>query len=171
MLQPYSKRCAYALRALAYAAAKHPGCRFQAGALCKDAGMPEPFTRKVLHVLVEGGLLVAHRGPGGGYSLSRPPDQITLWEIVDVVDMHRGKEKCIMGFGDCGASVQCPIHHAIGRCAAVLSELLAESTLAELTESVIIRKQASTHLCHDRGERNDVVRRVGPNKKGRSRCD
>mgnify|MGYP006376199905 FL=1 len=171
MLQPYSQKCAYALRALAYVAANHPDCRFQAGALCKDAGVPEPFTRKVLHVLVEGGLLLAHRGPGGGYSLSRPPDKITLWEIIGVVDEHRSKSKCVMGFRDCGSSTRCPIHHATGRCAAVLAELLGESTLAELSRSVALRDRDSAQPSDIELDHRCQTGEVRPNKKGRSKCE
>ena len=154
MLQPYSQKCAYALRALAYVAANHPDCRFQAGALCK-----------------EGGLLLAHRGPGGGYSLSRPPDKITLWEIIGVVDEHRSKSKCVMGFGDCGSSTRCPIHHATGRCAAVLAELLGESTLAELSRSVALRDRDSAQPSDIELDHRCQTGEVRPNKKGRSKCE
>ncbi|MCC6154006.1 MAG: Rrf2 family transcriptional regulator [Candidatus Hydrogenedentes bacterium] len=141
MLQPYSKKCVYAFRALAYVAAIHSVGRFQAGTLCKEAGVPEPFTRKVLHKLVVGGLLNAHRGPGGGYSLARPPERITLWEIVSLVDVGHNNGRCIMGFGNCGSSVQCPIHEATARCATSFSNQLGEVTLAELTSSVALREK------------------------------
>lgn len=141
VLQPYSKKCVYAIRTLAYVAAVHSVGRFQAGTLCKEAGVPEPFTRKVLHKLVVGGLLVAHRGPGGGYSLARPPERITLWEIVSLVDVDHNNGRCVMGFGNCGSSVRCPIHEATARCATSLSDQLGEVTLAELTSSVALRER------------------------------
>ncbi|NUM53814.1 MAG: Rrf2 family transcriptional regulator [Candidatus Hydrogenedentes bacterium] len=141
MLQPYSKKCVYAFRALAYVAAIHSVGRFQAGTLCKEAGVPEPSTRKVLHMLVEGGLLFAHRGPGGGYSLARPPERITLWEIVTLVDVGHHNRRCVMGFGNCGSTVRCPIHEATARCANSLSDQLGEVTLAELTSSVALRER------------------------------
>ena len=141
MLHSYSKKCVYAFRALAYVAANHSVGRFQAGTLCKEAGVPEPSTRKVLHKLAEGGLLIAHRGPGGGYALARPPERITLWDIVTLVDVGHHNGRCVMGLGDCGSSVRCPIHEATARCATSLSNQLGEVTLAELTSSVALRER------------------------------
>jgi len=129
------------MRALAYAAALHPGRRFRAAAVCRQAGVPEPFTRKVLHLLVESGLLTAHRGPGGGYALSRPPGEITLLEIVLAIDDAFDTRRCVMGFGPCGANGPCPLHHATERCSTMLEGVLHDHTLAQLVESVTLRER------------------------------
>lgn len=129
------------MRTLAYAAAMHPGRRFQAAAICREAGVPEPFTRKVLHLLVEGGLLTAHRGPGGGYALSRPPERISLLEIVTAIDAGFDNRRCVMGSGECGAAAPCPLHHATQRCTALLEGVLEQHTLAQLAGSAALRGQ------------------------------
>lgn len=51
------------------------GCRF-----------PRRFLYRVLHKLVDAGLLRGTSGPGGGYALARRPEQITLLDIVTGVD-------------------------------------------------------------------------------------
>jgi Rrf2 family protein len=51
------------------------GCRF-----------PRRFLYRVLHKLVQAGLLSGTSGPGGGYALARRPERITLLDIVDGVD-------------------------------------------------------------------------------------
>jgi Rrf2 family protein len=51
------------------------GCRF-----------PRRFLYRVLHKLVDAGLLFGTSGPGGGYTLARRPERITLLDIVEGVD-------------------------------------------------------------------------------------
>ena len=48
--------------------------------------MPERFLLQILRSLVTHGLLRSTRGVDGGYYLSRPPDQITLRDIVEAFD-------------------------------------------------------------------------------------
>jgi len=47
---------------------------------------PLPFIEKVFHVLREAGIVNSHPGNGGGYSLARPPQEITLRQIVDALE-------------------------------------------------------------------------------------
>ena len=51
------------------------GCRF-----------PPRFLYRVLHKLVNAGLLNGTSGPGGGYTLARRPERITLLDIVGGVE-------------------------------------------------------------------------------------
>lgn len=46
--------------------------------------IPSGFVRTILSDLVAQGLLLSTAGPSGGYRLARPPEEITLLEIVDV---------------------------------------------------------------------------------------
>ena len=48
--------------------------------------MPERFLLQVLRSLVTHGILRSTRGVEGGYSLARPPDEITLDEVVRAFD-------------------------------------------------------------------------------------
>lgn len=51
------------------------GCRF-----------PPRFLYRVLHKLVDAGLIIGTSGPGGGYALARRPERITLLDIVSGVE-------------------------------------------------------------------------------------
>ena len=48
--------------------------------------MPERFLLQVMRSLVNQGLLHSTRGVDGGYFLARPPDKITLCNIVEAFD-------------------------------------------------------------------------------------
>jgi Rrf2 family protein len=51
--------------------------------------MPERFLLQILRSLVTSGILRSTRGVEGGYCLKRPPEQISLLEIIEAVE---GKE-------------------------------------------------------------------------------
>jgi Rrf2 family transcriptional regulator, iron-sulfur cluster assembly transcription factor len=48
--------------------------------------LPQPYLEQILLSVKGAGLVVSKRGVGGGYVLARPPDQITLAEIIDAVE-------------------------------------------------------------------------------------
>ncbi len=48
--------------------------------------IPEEFLGQIMVSLKRAGLVRANRGPGGGYYLNRPPDQIPLRKILEVLN-------------------------------------------------------------------------------------
>ena len=54
--------------------------------------MPEKFLEQLISTLRRGGLLTSHRGMKGGYTLSRPADEITVLEVVQTLDGKIGQE-------------------------------------------------------------------------------
>lgn len=128
------------MRALVVAAAMSEGRRFQAEEICRKAKIPEPFTRKILHALVEGGLLVAHRGPGGGYSFARPPERISLYDVVFVIDGERRDDLCVLGLRHCGGADSCPLRDIAQASMATVDESLRHCTLAQVVDRLLSRK-------------------------------
>ncbi len=108
------------------------GGHFQAAELCEQAGLPEPFTRKVLQSLVHGGFLKATSGPGGGYALTNPPEDITVLEVMRAVDGSDTMDGCIMGLEQCGSDHPCPLHPFWGDMKAQLLRQLESTTLRDV---------------------------------------
>ena len=54
--------------------------------------MPEQFLEQLFSTLRRAGLLTSHRGMKGGYTLSRPADEITVLEVVQTLDGKIGQE-------------------------------------------------------------------------------
>ncbi|WP_113702782.1 RrF2 family transcriptional regulator [Nonomuraea lactucae] len=80
-----SARTQYALRAAAELAAAPPG-PVPAEKIAAAQGIPRKFLDNILLQLRRAGLLHSQRGPDGGYWLARPTDQITLADIITVVE-------------------------------------------------------------------------------------
>lgn len=140
MFKLYSKGCQYALRALTFVVADTTKERFQAREICDKAEIPEHFTRKVFQELVQGGFLKAHRGPGGGYSLTRPPNEITLLEVIKAVEGEDTFEHCVLGFSECGRANPCPLHDIWVVAKKNLLENLSRTTLDKLAALTLERK-------------------------------
>lgn len=54
--------------------------------LAAEGKMPERFLLQILRNLVTHGILRSTRGVDGGYSLVRPPDQISLLEVIEAIE-------------------------------------------------------------------------------------
>ena len=54
--------------------------------------IPVQFLEQLFSTLRRAGLLVSQRGVKGGYRLARPPEQITVLEVVQALDGRLGQE-------------------------------------------------------------------------------
>jgi len=56
------------------------------GVISERQAIPARYLEQIFQRLRRAGLVRSKRGPGGGYSLARPPDEINLREIVEAVE-------------------------------------------------------------------------------------
>jgi Rrf2 family protein len=54
--------------------------------IAERTALPQPYLEQILLALKGAGLVRSKRGVGGGYVLARPPEEITLGDIVSAVD-------------------------------------------------------------------------------------
>jgi Rrf2 family protein len=78
-------RTDYALRAVLALAAADPAT-VTAGALAAGEGMPLSFLKTILSELRGADLIVTQRGPERGYRLTRPATDISVGEVIRVVE-------------------------------------------------------------------------------------
>ncbi len=62
------------------------------GTIAERRGMPVQFLEQLFATLRRSGILTSHRGVKGGYTLSRPADDITVLEVVQALDGRVGEE-------------------------------------------------------------------------------
>ncbi|MBI2067746.1 MAG: Rrf2 family transcriptional regulator [Deltaproteobacteria bacterium] len=75
-------------------------------------GVPLPFLSKILRRLVEKKLLLAQKGPHGGFLMALPPEKIHLSDIFHAAGYNIEKERCLLGLKKCGSANPCAIHHS-----------------------------------------------------------
>lgn len=77
----------YACRVLAEMARLHgTGALAQMEQLAAAEAVPPNFLAQILGELRDAGLVTSKRGSQGGYALARPPEQITLYDILTAID-------------------------------------------------------------------------------------
>ena len=82
-----SAKAEYACVAMIELATSHGGPQpVRIKAIADNHGIPQRFLVQILLQLKGAGLVVSVRGAAGGYQLARPPEEISLADIVSVVD-------------------------------------------------------------------------------------
>lgn len=104
--------------------------------IAEEQDIPKHFLSKILQLLVKHKLLVSMKGPTGGFSLNRSPDDITLIEVIEAIDGLDMFNQCGIGFKRCDDNHPCPIHHEYKKVRARIQDLFEHKTLKELTEEV-----------------------------------
>jgi Rrf2 family protein len=106
-----SARVDYALRAVAELVASSGDAKLvTADRLAAAQQIPPKFLESILLQLRRGGIVRAQRGPEGGYRLARPAAEISLADIIRVIDGPlanvRGQRPEELGYHGAAAALQ-----------------------------------------------------------------
>lgn len=96
--------------------------------LCQ--GISLSYLEQLFAKLRRHGLVEGVRGPGGGYRLSRPSDQITVAQIITAVDEKVDVKRC-EGREDCQQGERCLTHELWDELSSRLYDFLDGITLAQ----------------------------------------
>ncbi|HDZ48822.1 hypothetical protein LCGC14_0074100 [marine sediment metagenome] len=77
------------------------------------------------------GLVNSVRGPGGGYLLSQPADEISVSKVIDAVNESVDATRC-QGLSDCQQGDTCLTHHLWCELSVQIRHFLDDMTLAQL---------------------------------------
>jgi len=122
----------YALRAVVWLAA-NPNRSMTAREIAETIGVPGGYLAKVLQGLGRAGILHSQRGLGGGFTLTRAPSTLTLWDIVEAVDPVRRIKGCPAADGAVNDEL-CPLHRQIDNAVAAAAKTLSSCKLSKLID-------------------------------------
>jgi Rrf2 family transcriptional regulator, nitric oxide-sensitive transcriptional repressor len=137
----FSQTVEYALRAMVFLASKSPAS-CTSGDISKATRVPAAYMAKVLQGLIRAGLLRSKRGIGGGVSLVKSPQELTILEVVSAVEPIARIRHCPLGLAAHGVRL-CPLHRRMDNALALVEQALANTTLAE----VLAEPSESIPLC------------------------
>src|SRR5262245_18476035 len=123
----FSQTVEYALRAVVFLAQQAPVPR-TTEQIARATQVPQAYLAKVLHSLVVAGIVRSQRGTGGGISLNRQPDELTILEVVNAVDPIRRIKECPLGLAAHGVRL-CPLHHRLDTALATVEAAFRQTTL------------------------------------------
>lgn len=127
-----STRVRYGLRALALLAAAHGTGPLSLAAIARDQRLSAKYLERLFASLKAGGFVAAVRGAGGGYELTRPPHQIRLLDVFEVLEGPPQPVECLQANAACPHEAQCLTRDIWQEVSQAVSGVLAEHTLADL---------------------------------------
>ena len=126
----FSQTVEYALRAVAYLAYEAPSPR-TTEQVAEATRVPAAYLSKVLQALSRGGIVRSQRGVGGGISLVKRPEELTILEVVNAVEPIQRIKTCPLGLKSHGVRL-CPLHRRLDDAMAHVEAAFAGTTLAEV---------------------------------------
>jgi Rrf2 family protein len=102
--------------------------------IAERQGIPSPFLVQILQDLKRAGLVTSVRGAAGGYLLARAPEELSLAELLDVVEGSHDATCCAAGESTF-ATVLTEVCHEL---AAVRRERLEAITLSDLLDRATV---------------------------------
>jgi len=124
-----------AIRTLLYVAMEGSDRKISGQEICRTQEISPAFLIKVTRPLVRRGLLRATRGVGGGFELARPPERITLLEVVETIQGPLLFNNCLLRPGACRRDLICPVHPVWRQIRESTENILARWSLADLAAS------------------------------------
>lgn len=101
--------------------------------IAEQHGIPARFLVQILLQLKSSGIVASTRGAAGGYQLVRDPSQITLAEVMDVVEGQRNDMTSSTSASTAASQVLLHVWNEVRR---VERSMLENTTLADLAERV-----------------------------------
>ncbi|MFP4474062.1 MAG: RrF2 family transcriptional regulator [Desulfatibacillaceae bacterium] len=100
--------------------------------IAKRQDISAKYLEKLVRQLKGPGYIRSRRGPNGGHALTRPPDQITIGEIVRVLEGSPALVECAENNGQCPRMHECVTHLAWMEVTKAMYEKLDSITVADL---------------------------------------
>ena len=116
--------------------ARQPARVYSAAEVATAIGVTVPTAGKILKTLARENLLQSLRGAHGGYLLSRPPDQISIAQVIDALEGPVGVTECSAALGLCSQESSCSLRANWQRVNQVIRHVLSELTLADMAQPV-----------------------------------
>jgi Rrf2 family transcriptional regulator, nitric oxide-sensitive transcriptional repressor len=125
-----SQSAEYALRAMVYLA-QHNTSAHTTQVIAAATKVPAGYMSKVLQGLGRVNLVDSQRGLGGGFTLARPADSITVYDVVQAVDPLNRITSCPLKLAGHGVNL-CPLHRRLDTAIEMVEKAFRNSTLADL---------------------------------------
>jgi Rrf2 family protein len=105
--------------------------------IAEREAIPRKFLEAILRELRQHGLLLAQRGRGGGYRLSKPPEEIPLAEIIRALDGPLAPVPCLSRTAyercaECKSERTCGVRLVLKDLHEATANILENTTLADL---------------------------------------
>ena len=93
-----------------------------------------PYLEHLITPLIAGGIVWSTRGARGGVSLAKPPEQIKLSEVIQLLEGSIAPVECVSNPGVCSRSKLCVTRDIWSELKKAMNGILESTTLQDLVE-------------------------------------
>ena len=140
----------YALRAVVLLGA-NLGSPRTTQQIAEQTRVPSGYLSKVLQALGRAGVVESQRGLNGGFVLARPPNDLTVLDVINAVDPLERIARCPLGIGE-HADRLCPLHRRLDQGIAEMEAIYRETTIAQLFADQDMSRPLCVTVAHDKPE-------------------
>ncbi len=127
-----STKSRYAVMALAEVAKESASRVVPLAALAETLCLSQTYLEQIFHKLKKNGLVISTRGTSGGYELSKPPSEISVYDIILAVDMPVKVLRCHDKMQGCIDGKRCQTHNLWHDLEFIIRDFLSQLTLADV---------------------------------------
>jgi Rrf2 family protein len=125
--------------------AQHHGkTPIQLGEIARRQNISLKYLEQIIRPLKRAQYVKSFRGSKGGHMLNKPPDQITVGEVVALLEGGSILTHCSKNPADCSRAEKCPTRYLWLEASSALYERLNQITFADLLNS---GKDAQPEIC------------------------
>ena len=129
-----STRGRYALRLMLDLAMNNTGEPVRLKDVAKRQEISEKYLEQIISILTKAGFVKSVRGPAGGYSLKRKPEEYTVGMILRLTEGSLAPVDCVEDGTDCGRADQCVTVMLWQKLNDAINSVVDNITLADLVE-------------------------------------
>ena len=131
-LMQIPRRVDYGLRAVIYLSVQDPEKSCSIAEIAKQQGVPRKFLEKIIQDLMRCGLIKSKRGVSGGYTLARPPEEISFYQVIEAIEGPVAVNACMDEHMSCEQLPRCSMLNVWSEVQRKVTEVFTNTTLADL---------------------------------------
>ena len=108
------------------------GGRLDARTISERTDVSPRFALKILHKLVSGGLVKSYKGAGGGYEIAVKAEEISLYDIVELMEGTYRFSRCVGDGYNCTCELPCAYKKVFSNISDEVCKMLRKQTFDKL---------------------------------------
>lgn len=104
----------------------------QVSEIARVQQIPVKYLEQLIRTLKQAGLITSVRGSKGGHQLDRPPESITIGQLVRLFEGQTDLVACVSSPDQCQKAEECPVRTVWMEATEAMYEKLDSVTIADL---------------------------------------
>lgn len=130
-----TKGAEYALQGLIALARKNLTSPQMISEIANSEDIPQEFLSKIFRTLATAGLLKSHRGAKGGFSFGKSPSEISMLEVIEVIEGKININACVNSTTKCNKNENCKMKNVWTNIQQNIVQNLKNTSIADLISS------------------------------------